>query len=109
MILAIVLSFSLLAQTAQPSQPGVPEAFAAIQAQDWTRAAQIAGDVTTREPKNAAAWRLLAVAQIRLKQYDKALASLATSREIDPTNAVAIYNTAITYALSGNKDSAFEW
>src|SRR5438105_4263177 len=107
MILAILVA-SLLAQTAQSSQPGVPQAFAAIQAQDWPRAAQIAGDVTTREPKNAAAWRLLAVAQIRLKQYDKALASLATAREIDPTNAVAMYNTGVAYALSGNKDAAFE-
>jgi hypothetical protein len=103
----VTLACTGLAQEAPP--PGVPAGFARIQAGDFEGAAKIMDEVVVREPGNARAWRVAGIAYIRTKQYEKALAAYAKSLELEPGFPAAIYNTAVTYALQGDKDAAFAW
>jgi hypothetical protein len=109
-IVALVLA-AVLAQAGPPptTPPGMPEGLAFAQAKDWTHAAEVMRVVTQREPKNALAFRVLALSLIRLGRYDDALGVLATARELDPNSGPAIYNTAVAYALSGKKSEAIAW
>jgi FG-GAP repeat/Tetratricopeptide repeat len=94
---------------APAAQPGLAEGFAKLQAGDAAGAVAIVEPIAAREPKNARAWRVLGLAYIRTKQYDKALAAYATALDLEPENGTALYNTAVVHALQGQKDAAFEW
>lgn len=109
-IVALVLA-AVLAQAVPPpaTPPGLQEGLAFAQSKDWTHAAEVLRGVTAREPKNALAFRVLALSLIRLGKYDDALAALATARTLDPRSGAAIYNTAVAYALSGRTDDAIAW
>ncbi len=85
------------------------EAAALLRSGDAAAAAKILAAVTEREPKNAQAWRLLAFACIKTKEYDRALASYRKLLEIAPDTPQALYNMGLIYSLKGDKDRAFEW
>jgi hypothetical protein len=105
----LVLMFGLLVSFQQPTPPGLPQAMARLQAQDHAGALAIAEQVVAREPGNARAWRVLAVAAKGTKDLDRSLAALQKSLEIEPASAPGLYNTGCIYALKGDKDRAFEW
>ena len=105
----LVLVLGLLAPFQQPTPPGLPQAMARLQAQDPAGALALAEQVVAREPGNARAWRVLAVAAKGTKDLDRSLAALQKSLEIEPASAPGLYNTGCIYALKGDKDRAFEW
>jgi hypothetical protein len=95
------------AQNAQSTTPGIPEALR-IQAQDPAAAAKILESVTSREPGNARAWRLLGVALQQSKQYDRAIEAYQKALAIQP-DPVATYNIGTAYARKNDPERAFEW
>ena len=106
--LVIAAGLSCLGQQAAPP-PGLPQAMARLQAQDPAGALAIAEQVVAREPANARAWRVLGVAAKGTKDLDRAMAAFQKSIELEPANAVGLYNTGVIYALKGDRDRAFEW
>ncbi|HVD92592.1 MAG TPA: FG-GAP-like repeat-containing protein, partial [Vicinamibacterales bacterium] len=106
--LVIAAGLSCLGQQAAPP-PGLPQAMARLQAQDPAGALAIAEQVVAREPANARAWRVLGIAAKGTKDLDRAMAAFQKSIELEPANAVGLYNTGVIYALKGDRDRAFEW
>ena len=106
--LLIAAGLSCLGQQAAPP-PGLPQAMARLQAQDPAGALAIAEQVVAREPANARAWRVLGIAAKGTKDLDRAMAAFQKSIELEPANAVGLYNTGVIYALKGDRDRAFEW
>jgi hypothetical protein len=98
-----------VAAPAPAPQHTLAEGFAKLQAGDAAGAVEIVEPITVREPKNVRAWRVLGGAYMRTRQYDKALAAYAASLQLEPDNAVALYNTGVVHALQGQKDAAFDW
>jgi hypothetical protein len=90
-----------------PSPPGIPDALR-IQAQDPAGAAKILEAVTTREPQNARAWRLLGVALQQSKQFDRAIEAYLKAIAIQP-DPTTTYNLGTAYARKNDPDRAFEW
>jgi hypothetical protein len=91
----------------QSTPPGIPDALR-IQAKDPAAAAKILEGVTTREPNNGRAWRLLGVALQQSKQFDRAIAAYLKAIELGP-DPVATYNIGTAYARKNDADKAFEW
>src|SRR6266849_10999028 len=104
-ILSALIIATLIAQ--QPS-PDLQKAMGLLQT-DPAGAVKIVEAVTQREPKNARAWRVLGIARIRAKEYDKALEAIQQSLQLEPSSAPAFYNAAVAYTLKGDKDAAFDW
>lgn len=103
----LILVFIAVASTAQ--QPGIPEAFAKLQANDAAGAVTILEPLVAREPANARALRLLGAAYINTKQYDQAIAILEKSLLVEPNFPAALYNLGAAHARRGENDLAFEW
>src|SRR6185369_13803008 len=103
-----IAAFLAAALSAQQPSPDLQKAMGMLQT-DPAGAARLAEGVTEREPKNAQAWRVLGVTRIRTKEYDKALEAIRQSLQLQPDFPSALYNTAVAYALKGDKDAAFEW
>lgn len=78
-----------------------------LQAGDFAGAAQLLAPLVEREPGNARAWRMLAMASLRLRQFDRAIAAYERSLTLEPTFAAARYNLGVAYALKGDRDQAF--
>ena len=105
----VVVALLAIAQS-QPAPappPGIPEAMR-IQAQDPAAAAKILEGVTSREPQNARAWRLLGVALQQSQQVDRAIEAYLKAIAIQPDPA-ATYNIGTVYARKKDADKAFEW
>ena len=95
-LIALVLS---LAGAWQPAaEPTVAAAAARLQAKDPGGAARILEAVTTREPANLRAWRMLGAAYQQGKELDKALAAYRRAVAIDPADAQAFYGIGTVYA-----------
>ena len=105
----LVAAVAVVAATAQGTQqpPGIQDALR-IQAKDPAAAAKILEDVTTREPQNARAWRLLGVALQQSKQFDRAIDAYQKALAIQP-DPTATYNIGAAYARKNDPDKAFEW
>jgi hypothetical protein len=94
---------------APPAPPGLPQAIARIQAQDFAGALKIAEDVVKREPDNARAWRVVGTAAKGVKDLDRATAAFRKALEIEPANPANTYNMGAMAAVMGDRDRAFEW
>jgi hypothetical protein len=106
-LIALLLS---LAGAWQPAaEPTVAAAAARLQAKDPRGAARILEAVTTREPENLRAWRMLGAAYQQDKELDKALAAYRRAVAIDPADAQAFYGLGTVYALKQDANAAFEW
>ena len=115
-ILIAALAATLLVpqQPANPggapsAPPGIPQAIARIQAQDFAGALKIAEDVVKREPGNARAWRVLGTAAKGAKDLDRATAAFQKALDIEPANPANTYNMGAMAAVKGDRDRAFEW
>jgi hypothetical protein len=91
------------------SVPTLADAQARLQAQDPAGAAKILDDITTRDPGNARAWRMLGTARHRAAEYDKALEAYSRALALEPGHPVTLYNMGASWARKGNADRAFEW
>ena len=98
-------TFALVMQAAQP--PGVAEALQ-VQPKDPAAAARILEGVTTREPSNARAWRLLGVALHQSQEYARAIEAYTRALAIQP-DPTATYNIGASYARLKDTDRALEW
>ncbi len=104
---ACVTGGVLRAQT--PPLPGVPEAFAKFQSGDRAGAVTILEAVTTRDPKNGRAWRLLGYVRLKSKEYDRAIDSYRKALEVELDSPPALYNIGVAYALKQEREQAFVW
>ncbi len=93
----------------QAPPPGLADANARLQANDPDGAAKILEGVTTREPKNVRAWRMLGTALHQGKQYDGAIAAYQKVLALQPSAPVMLYNIGCAYARKDEPDRAFEW
>ena len=104
---ALMLAAPAAFPSTQQTPPGIPDALR-IQAQDPAGAAKILEDVTTREPKNGRAWRLLGVALQQSKEPDRAIEAFMKALALGPDPGAA-YNIGTAYARKNDPDKAFEW
>jgi hypothetical protein len=106
------LVFLLAVATAGlPSQspPTLADAQARLQAQDPAGAAKLLEDITTRNPRDVRAWRMLGAARHRTGDYDRAIDAYATALGLEPDHPVALYNLGAAWARKADKERAFEW
>ncbi|HKF43283.1 MAG TPA: tetratricopeptide repeat protein, partial [Thermoanaerobaculia bacterium] len=99
------------APSSSPAAPaaGLPEANQKLQSGDPAGAVKILEALTQREPGNAEAWRLLGVANLRLKNLDPAESAFRKALQLDPNLYLAMYGLAGVAARRGDADRAFEW
>lgn len=113
--LRVVSSIALMgglagAQAPADSAPPTVAAMAArLRTGDAAGAVRIGTLLTTREPANAAAWRLLGTAAARTGDYAGALAAFRHDLALEPTSPVAMYDVGAMLARMGAADSAFTW
>src|SRR5215470_8059240 len=106
-ILATVLFLNaLLAQSAPPT---LADGMAKLQANDFKGAARILEQVTAREPKNGLAWRNLALAREKLKEWNGAVAADQCALEVEPSVPTPMFHLGLIYTLEGNREQAFTW
>ena len=105
----IVAAASLLLFSAAPPPQDLAEALRRLQSGDAAGAMAVAEAVTAAQPANGRAWRVLALAAMRTKQFDKALQANLRALEVEPGMVVPLYNIGAAYALQKQTDKAFEW
>lgn len=71
-------------------------------------AAQLAQVAVDKDERNAAAWYYLGVAQLRIKQYDKALASLSKAKNAGFESALVLFQQGATRLGQGNWKEAVD-
>src|ERR1700761_5663016 len=99
--LSIAALVGLSQPPASPPQPTLAAGIARLQASDYAAAARILEQVTRREPRNGRAWRNLALAYQKLKQFDLAIAAYLHALQVDPAVPTPLFNIGTLYALKG--------
>jgi hypothetical protein len=107
-LLALGAPASLRAQgSAPPATPSIPAAMAHLYGGDAAGAAKMLEGITTAEPQNVSAWRLLALCYRKSGDLDRARAAYGRAMALEPGSATTLFNLAGVYALKGQSDSAF--
>jgi hypothetical protein len=109
---ALALATVLAGGTAafeQPGSPTLPGAVQQLQSGDAAGAMTMLDAITTREPLNGRAWRVLAAAARQTKQFDRATAANLKALEVEPGVPTPLYSLGVDYALTGDTAHAFEW
>jgi len=107
-LLALGAPASLHAQgSAPPAVASIPAAMAHLYGGDAAGAAKMLEGITTAEPKNVSAWRLLALCYRKSGDLDRARAAYGRAMALEPGSATTLFNLAGVYALQGQTDSAF--
>ena len=75
--------------------------------QDLAGARSLLEDLLARFPLDSEVRQTSGLIFLRLRQLPKAITEFIGCLELDPTNTTAHYNLACAYALSGDKDAAF--
>lgn len=104
--LVLVLAVSPAAR-GQGASATIPAAMSHFYRGDAAGAARILERVTTESPKNANAWRLLALCYRKTGDLDGAVRASRKSITLEPSSPTAMFSLAAAYALAGHKDSAF--
>lgn len=103
-----LLSVATLEAEAPPAPPpALDAAQRLLQSGDFTGAASALAPIVEREPENARAWRMLALASIRLARFEQAAAAYEKALALEPEVAAARYNLGVAYAHLGDRDRAF--
>jgi tetratricopeptide (TPR) repeat protein len=71
-------------------------------------AAQLAQVAVEKDEHNAAAWYYLGLAQLRMKQYDKAFSSLAKAKNAGFESALVLFQQGATRVWQGNWQEAVD-
>jgi hypothetical protein len=108
-IVAVLRVGGAIAQTPAPVPQALTDALAKINAGDFAAALPLAEAVVKDDPRNARAWRVIGLAEIRTKQPERAVDAYKKAIDLDPSFVAAKYNLAVAYALVGDKDQAFAW
>lgn len=107
MVLSIAVAAG--AQGATSGGAGIPEALARLQAGDPGGAITILEGVTTREPQNARAWRILGAASRQAARLDRAIEAYARAAALEPESGLAPIALASIHALRKDTAAALEW
>jgi hypothetical protein len=95
------------AANANSTSLGDPQS--ALQTGDAAKARQILAALLIRDPGNAPALRMLGSAQLKLKDFEGALASLTASLTIEPNAPQTMFALALVHAARQETDPAFDW
>lgn len=96
-------------QGTSPGGTGLPAAQARLQAGDAAGAITILEGVTTREPSNALAWRLLGFASRQAARLDLAITAYARAAALEPRSGLAPIALASLHALRRDTAGAIAW
>lgn len=107
--LALTLLVLGAVSVAAQSVPSLADAQARLQAQDAPGAIKLLEEITTREPGNARAWRMLGMARHRTADFDRAIQAYTTALKVEPDHPLALYSLGAAWARKGDADRAFEW
>jgi hypothetical protein len=109
--LLFLLSFLRVAIATTPLTPeaSLGSAFTLLQANDADAAIKILKEITTEQPSNVRAWRMLGTAYHQKKDWDNAIRVFEKSFELDPQYSTTLYNLGAAFAQKGDKTKAFEW
>jgi hypothetical protein len=110
-VLVLVVFFAGCALKPKPvaSEVTLQGAMARLQANDAAGAVKILGEVTKKEPTNGLAWRNLALANQRLKNFDAAMQAYKQALEVDPAFPTPMFQLAILAASKHDPEGAFTW
>jgi len=107
-LLALGAPAALPAQSSAPAVvASVPAAMAQMYGGDAAGAARMLEGITTAEPQNVGAWRLLALCYRKSGELDRAQAAYGRAMALDPRSPATMFDLAGVYALQGSTDSAF--
>ena len=99
---------ALRAQSSGPATAAsIPAAMSHLYGGDAAGAAKMLEGITTAEPQNVSAWRLLALCYRESGDLDRARAAYARAMVLEPRSPTTMFNLAGVYALQGQTDSAF--
>lgn len=90
-------------------QPTLTAGIARLQANDNEGAARILEQVTAHEPSNGRAWRNLALAYQKLRDWDRAIAANQRALDVESSMPTPLFNLGVLYAQKGDRDQAFAW
>jgi beta-lactamase regulating signal transducer with metallopeptidase domain len=76
---------------------------------DWARVAARHKAAVDKYPTSGRAWFNYGYAALRNEQHAEAITAFQRAVQLEHRIATSSYNVACAYALSGNKDQAFEW
>jgi len=82
---------------------------ARLQANDDEGAARILEQVTKHEPNNGRAWRNLALAYQKLKDWDRAISANQHALDVESSVPTPLFSLGVLYAQKGDADQAFAW
>jgi len=110
----LVLSLFIEIGCSSQPKPTTAEAtlaagIARLQANDDEGAASILEQVTTHEPNNGRAWRNLALAYQKLKDWDRAISAHQHALDVASSVPTPLFNLGVLYAQKGDADQAFAW
>jgi hypothetical protein len=91
------------------AEPTLTAAIARLQANDNEGAVKILEQVTTHEPNNGRAWRNLALAYQKLKDWDRAISANQRALDVESSVPTPLFNLGVLYAQKGDRDQAFVW
>jgi hypothetical protein len=91
------------------AEPTLAAGIARLQANDNQGAAKILEQVTAYEPNNGRAWRNLALAYQKLKEWDRAISANQHALDVEPSVPTPLFNLGLLYAQKGDADQAFAW
>src|ERR1700757_335609 len=80
------------------SEPTLAAGIAHLQANDNEGAAKILEQVTTHEPNNGRAWRNLALAYQKLKDWDRAISANQHALNVESSVPTPLFNLGVLYA-----------
>jgi tetratricopeptide (TPR) repeat protein len=95
-------------QAAQGTDEGV-KANEAYQAKDWAKAAQLYGQITSRQPQNSRAWYRLAVSLHGTENEDNAITAYQKSVQAGIPTGIGEYGIALCYASKKDAEKAFQY
>jgi hypothetical protein len=75
----------------------------------WIAAGGIYPSLVQAEPRNAAAWRALGTADLRLHRFSRAISAFKHSLILQPDSPRNFYSLAVAYAGKHDSARAFEW
>jgi tetratricopeptide (TPR) repeat protein len=103
-LILLVVSIPSLAQT----NPAMQEADALYQAKKWAEAAKAYETITKAEPSNNRAWSRLGAALQAMGKYEQAIEAYQHAAQAGG-NPATMYNLAVAYSKTNNREKAFEW
>ena len=105
--ITIATPFAIRAQGSGAPVASIPAAMSHFYSGDAAGAAKILESVTSTDPNNVSAWRMLGLCYRTSGQLDRARSAYGRAMTLEPGSATTMFNLAGVYALERKPDSAF--